>query len=114
LCGRRRPAAVAAPPGVTNSQVRNNACGQEPVVPAEFQSIPIVDIAGLSAPELGVRRAVAREIGLAARQVGFLYVTGHGVPQALSADLREVAEARYARFRGAAGYQVELATDPFA
>lgn len=62
-----------------------------------FQSIPVVDIAGLSSPDPHERRRVAAEIGAAARDVGFLYVTGHGVPEALGAGLRAAAERFFAQ-----------------
>jgi len=56
-----------------------------------FSRIPIVDVAGLGHADLARRRETAAEIGRAAREVGFLYVTGHGVPEALSRDLRAAA-----------------------
>lgn len=63
----------------------------------DFQSIPVVDIAGLASPDLDARRAAAREIGRAARDVGFLYVTGHGLPEQLSAELRAAAARFFAQ-----------------
>jgi isopenicillin N synthase-like dioxygenase len=60
-------------------------------LPADFRSIPVVDVAGLFSPVAGDRRRVADELGRAAREVGFLYVTGHGLPEPLSAALREAA-----------------------
>ena len=56
-----------------------------------FQAVPVVDVAGLGSPDLAVRTRTAREMGAAARDVGFLYVSGHGLPEALSADLRAAA-----------------------
>lgn len=64
---------------------------------ADFQSIPVVDICGLADSDIAVRRGVAAEIGRAAREVGFLYVTGHGVPEDLSVGLRRAAERFFAR-----------------
>ena len=64
---------------------------------ADFQSIPIVDIAGLGSADLVARRRVAQEIGRAAREVGFLHVTGHGVPEALSTGVREAAARFFAQ-----------------
>jgi isopenicillin N synthase-like dioxygenase len=64
---------------------------------AAFRSIPVVDIGGLDSPDPAARRRMAEEIGAAAREVGFLYVTGHGVPEALSAGLRGAAERYFAQ-----------------
>ncbi len=57
-----------------------------------FSAIPLIDLAGLAAP--GGRARIAAEIGRACRDVGFLYIVNHGVPQAL----RDAAFAEAARF----------------
>jgi len=56
-------------------------------VNADFDRIPIVDISGLGSADLATRRAVAAEMGAAAREVGFLYVRGHGLDEALFEDV---------------------------
>jgi isopenicillin N synthase-like dioxygenase len=48
-----------------------------------FTSVPIVDISGLGSPDRAERERVAAEIGKAARDVGFLYVSGAGLDEAL-------------------------------
>jgi len=60
-------------------------------VSVRFQSLPVVDISGQASADLGDRRRVAEGLGKAAREVGFLYVTGHGLPDALCAELRAAA-----------------------
>ncbi len=47
------------------------------------QSLPIIDMSGLAAGAPGALEAVAHEIGKAAREVGFFYLTGHGIDPAL-------------------------------
>jgi isopenicillin N synthase-like dioxygenase len=42
-------------------------------------ALPVIDIAGLNSPDIADRRAVAAELGRAARQIGFFYAVGHGV-----------------------------------
>src|SRR6476659_5604255 len=48
-----------------------------------FTSVPIVDISGLRSPDRAQREQVAREIGKAAGEVGFFYVSGAGVDDAV-------------------------------
>jgi isopenicillin N synthase-like dioxygenase len=62
----------------------------------DFQTIPVVDVSGLfgTPPE---RAAVATELATAASQVGFLYVTGHGVPEELFTGLLGQAERFFAQ-----------------
>jgi isopenicillin N synthase-like dioxygenase len=48
-----------------------------------FKQLPLVDIAGLFVADLATRTAAAAALGKAARDAGFLYITGHGVPQHL-------------------------------
>ncbi|MDE1182654.1 2-oxoglutarate and iron-dependent oxygenase domain-containing protein [Paraburkholderia sp.] len=44
-----------------------------------FQHLPIVDVAGLYSDDLAQRLSTAQELGRAARDAGFFYVTGHRV-----------------------------------
>jgi isopenicillin N synthase-like dioxygenase len=48
-----------------------------------FTSVPIVDVSGLRSSDRAERDRVAAEIGAAAREVGFLYVSGSGIDEAL-------------------------------
>ena len=48
-----------------------------------FTSIPVVDVSGLRSPDRAQRERVAAEIGAAARDVGFLYISGSGIGDAL-------------------------------
>lgn len=60
---------------------------------ARFDSIPVIDITDLSAADGALRRVVADQMGAAAREVGFLYVTGHGLEEALFDNLLAAAKA---------------------
>ena len=48
-----------------------------------FTSVPIVDISGLYSQDRPERERVAGEIGKAASEVGFFYVSGAGVDDTL-------------------------------
>jgi isopenicillin N synthase-like dioxygenase len=48
-----------------------------------FTSVPIVDISGLRSPDRAERERVAGAIGRAASEIGFFYVSGAGVDDAL-------------------------------
>ncbi|MEN6544028.1 2-oxoglutarate and iron-dependent oxygenase domain-containing protein [Parvibaculum sp.] len=61
-----------------------------------FDHIPLVDIAPLLGDDLEARKAVAREMEKAASEVGFLYVTGHGIAPELIENLQAKAAAFFA------------------
>ncbi len=50
---------------------------------ARIEEIPVLDIAPFLAGEAGALDALAGELGHAMREVGFYFIRGHGVPQAL-------------------------------
>lgn len=60
---------------------------------ASFQAIPVIDISGLLNGDAAQRLEVARQIGDAARDVGFFQITGHGIDASLRDELRRQAEA---------------------
>lgn len=63
----------------------------------DFQALPVIDIEGLSSPDGSVRSAVAREIGAAAREVGFFYVSNHGLAESRFEQLLSAAQAFFAQ-----------------
>lgn len=48
-----------------------------------MENLPIIDVSGLRSDDPAMRRQVAKRLGEACRKVGFFYVVGHGIPQAL-------------------------------
>jgi isopenicillin N synthase-like dioxygenase len=48
-----------------------------------MNSLPVIDVSGLSSSSLVERAAVAAELGRACREIGFFYVSNHGIPEAL-------------------------------
>lgn len=63
---------------------------------SSFTSVPIVDISGLRSADPGERALVAVEVGRAAREVGFFYVSGTGVDDALFDGLLAATEEFFA------------------
>ncbi|ONH51758.1 hypothetical protein CcI49_35090 [Frankia sp. CcI49] len=55
---------------------------------AEETGVPVIDIAGLADPEL--RPPIVASIGAACERVGFIVITGHGVPGELIDRMYEV------------------------
>ena len=63
---------------------------------ADFSTIPLVDISVLMSNDELARSATAALLGKAAREVGFVYVTGHGIAQPLFDDLLAASERFFA------------------
>jgi isopenicillin N synthase-like dioxygenase len=70
--------------------------GDPALLGASFTEIPVVDVSGLLHGDETQRRAVAAELGRAAREVGFLYVTGTDVPPGLYDGLLEATQRFFA------------------
>jgi isopenicillin N synthase-like dioxygenase len=62
-----------------------------------FKKLPMVDIGLLFSPELSERQQAAKALGKAAREAGFLYITGHGVPTRLIENLKLRTERYFAQ-----------------
>jgi isopenicillin N synthase-like dioxygenase len=62
---------------------------------ANFETIPVIDIAGLYSDDLSDRRAVARAVGEACRNVGFFYIRNHRIPDSQLSEVYRVADAYY-------------------
>jgi hypothetical protein len=55
-----------------------------------FETIPQVDFSNMGSSSIEERRAVAKEVGAAFRDSGFLYAVNHGVSEELQSDLFRV------------------------
>src|ERR1700761_7576681 len=60
-----------------------------------MSAIPVIDIAPLLNGSPAEQRAVADALGRACREVGFFYITGHGVPAELMAKVFEDSAALF-------------------
>lgn len=60
-----------------------------------FKQLPLVDISPLFSDDLAQRQEGARALGQAARDAGFLYITGHRVPSHLIENLKARAKAYF-------------------
>jgi len=61
-----------------------------------FNHLPVIDIAGMYSDDLNSRKKVAIELGEAARNSGFFYITGHQVTADLRSALLKQTQAFYA------------------
>lgn len=57
-----------------------------------FHAVPVVDISALGGPDPKSHAACVDALRASARDIGFLYVAGHGLPEALSAELIAAAK----------------------
>ncbi|HZR88568.1 MAG TPA: 2-oxoglutarate and iron-dependent oxygenase domain-containing protein [Bradyrhizobium sp.] len=59
-------------------------------------SLPVIDIGGLSSPDLSDRKAVAAKLRTACLHNGFFYISNHGVEEALVGDVFAEAASFFA------------------
>ena len=59
-------------------------------------AVPVIDLIGFWSGDPGQKRAVALEVGRACRELGFLIVSGHGVPDTLIEDCYRTSKAFFA------------------
>lgn len=65
-------------------------------VKGAFTELPVINIQDLNSENPAERQAVADAIGQASREVGFFYVTGHGIAPELIAGVRAAAKKFFA------------------
>jgi isopenicillin N synthase-like dioxygenase len=61
-----------------------------------FETIPQVDFSNFDSPNLSERQAVAKEVGAAFRDSGFLYAVNHGISEELQAEVYKVMREFFA------------------
>lgn len=64
--------------------------------PGNFTSLPVIDISPLFGDDRAARARVVADLGRTAREIGFLYVTGHGMAPGLFEDLLAAAKSFFA------------------
>jgi isopenicillin N synthase-like dioxygenase len=90
----RRSAAEALPPGWNCVQAETGSCfgphrlrSRNDEVGAMNQ-VPVVDIGAFETGNAAARGAVAAQMAAAVEEIGFLAVTGHGVPETVIEEMR--------------------------
>jgi isopenicillin N synthase-like dioxygenase len=63
----------------------------------DFREVPVVDVAPLVNGSPAAQAAAAEELGRAARDVGFMYIAGSGLPSQLFTDLLDVTRRFFAQ-----------------
>ena len=61
-----------------------------------FTTIPQIDFSRMDSPELGERKLLAKQIGAAFKESGFLYAANHGISEELQANLHGVIQEFFA------------------
>jgi len=61
-----------------------------------FDEIPVIDLKDAMNPDLEVRRALAAHIRDACINVGFFYVSNHGIPESVIEQTLDVAKSFFA------------------
>jgi isopenicillin N synthase-like dioxygenase len=61
-----------------------------------MQNLPIIDVAPLRSADPAQRAACAAELGKICRDIGFFYVTGHGIPSSIATGIFDAARAFFA------------------
>jgi len=62
----------------------------------DFDEVPLLDLSGLSGGQIAVRDAIVQTLRGYLEEVGFLYVSGHGVPTESVAAVREASRRFHA------------------
>ena len=62
-----------------------------------FKQLPLVDINLLFSSEISERKQAAKALGQAARDAGFLYIVGHGIPTTLIENLKNRTQRYFAQ-----------------
>ncbi len=62
-------------------------------------TLPVIDVGALGSGDVAAIRATAAKLGAAARDSGFFYITGHGVPQPLIEAMFAASRAFHGRSR---------------
>lgn len=57
-----------------------------------FNTIPQIDFSKMSSSSLEERKTLAREVGSAFKDSGFLYAANHGISEELQADLYRIVQ----------------------
>jgi isopenicillin N synthase-like dioxygenase len=61
-----------------------------------MQNLPIIDVAQLRSADPAQRAACATELGKICRDIGFFYVTGHGIPSSIATGIFDAARTFFA------------------
>ncbi len=71
---------------------------EEDVTPEPPFDVPLVDVSAWTGPgEDGARRAVVQQVDKACREVGFIQIRGHGIPETVIEGLAEAMDVFFAQ-----------------